>query len=28
MGAHVTATPDQRQPLFALLPPIAWKARG
>lgn len=28
MGAHVTATPDQRQPLFMLLPPIAWKARG
>ena len=28
MGAHVTATPDQRQPLFALLPSIAWKARG
>jgi len=28
MGAHVTAPPDQRQPLFALLPPIAWKARG
>ena len=27
MGAHVTATPDQRQPLFMLLPPIAWKAR-
>jgi hypothetical protein len=28
MGAHVTATPHQRQPLFMLLPPIAWKARG
>ena len=28
MGAHVTATPDQRQPLFMLLPPIAWKACG
>ncbi|WP_312121897.1 hypothetical protein, partial [Pantoea vagans] len=28
MGAHVTATPDQRQPLFMLLPSIAWKARG
>lgn len=28
MGAHVTATPEQRQPLFELLPPIAWKARG
>jgi len=28
MGAHVTAPPDKRQPLFALLRPIAWKAGG
>ncbi len=28
MGAHVTATPDQRQPLFMFLPSIAWKACG
>ncbi len=28
MGAHVTAPPRKRQPLFALSRPIAWKAGG